>query len=310
MDDQWRTQADLSLRRWHYLAVLAEEMHFTRAAERLYVSQPALSQQIRTLERDLGVSLLARNGPRFELTPAGVAAAEQAVELLVHLHDAQRRVQAAARGESGCLKVAYTRSYAGPEPAEILAAYRSRYPDVGIELETGWTTRNVDEVETGRIDVAFVRLPVLAHPLVATTPIVNEEILIAHSSVHPLQGREKLTRGQLRGASVIFWPRDLAPGHYDEISRQIWPTGEFTVVREEPDDDQLMRAVAAGFGIAAVPEHRARQLATRAVTFRRLVEPVPRIGLGIAHPARRRTTLVEHFLDVASAHLGVREHSS
>jgi DNA-binding transcriptional LysR family regulator len=290
----------VDLRRWHYFAVLVEEMHFTRAAARLFVSQPSLSQQIRAFEAELGVALLDRSGPRFALTDAGRVAAGEARELLDRLDRARGVIAAAGRGDSGRLRIAYTRSAPGPLAGDLVAAYRARHPGVELALETGWTSLNLTRLATGEIDLGFVRPPV-THPGVEVTAVGSEEVLIALPSAHDLARRRgRLRRDWIAAEPVVFWPRENGPGQYDAISAQVWPAGVPRIVREEPEDEQLMRAVAEGAGIAAVPEHRARALRRKGVVLRRLEEPVPRIDLGLAWRGDAVSSVVRAFVDLAA----------
>ncbi|MEU7785186.1 LysR family transcriptional regulator [Amycolatopsis sp. NPDC049159] len=289
----------MDLRRWHYFAVLAEEMHFTRAAARLFVSQPSLSQQIRAFEAELGVALLDRSGPRFALTEAGRVAAAEARDLLDRLDRARGVITATGRGDTGRLRIAYTRSAPGPLAGDLVAAYRARYPDVSLALETGWTSLNLARLLAGEIDLGFVRPPVDA-PGIEVTVVGSEEVLIALPSEHALARRRgRLRREWIAAEPVVFWPRDNGPGQYDAISGQVWPGGLPPIVREEPEDEQLIRAVAEGAGIAAVPEHRARALRRRGVVLRRLTDPAPRIDLGLARRAGAVPAVVREFVALA-----------
>ncbi|MGK3201691.1 LysR family transcriptional regulator [Amycolatopsis sp. MEPSY49] len=289
----------MDLRRWHYFAVLAEEMHFTRAAARLFVSQPSLSQQIRAFEAELGVALLDRSGPRFALTEAGRVAAAEARELLSRLDQARGVIAAAGRGDAGRLRIAYTRSAPGPLAGDLVAAYRAAFPEVELALETGWTSLNLARLSAGEIDVGFVRPPVVS-PGIEVAVVGSEEVLIALPSGHALARRRgRLRRVWLAEEPVVFWPRSNGPGQYDAISAQVWPAGVPPIVREEPEDEQLMRAVAEGAGIAAVPEHRARGLKRRGVVLRRLEDPVPVIDLGLAWRAGVVAPVVRAFVDLA-----------
>lgn len=288
----------VDLRRWWYFAVLAEDMSFTRAAQRLYISQPSLSQQIRVLERELGVALLDRDGPRFRLTEAGRVAAEEARHLLEFVDRAQLRVRTAGRGETGRLKLAYTRSAPGPCASALVSAFRHRYPEVAIESETGWTSRNVEQLEAGETDLAFVRPPIESG-LLEVEIVDEEEVLIAVPSAHPLAACEPLDRRQIAREPVVFWSRNHGSGWYDQIREQVWPGHEPTVVWEEPDDEQLLHSVAAGAGIAAVPEHRARALHVPGVTLRHLADPVPRTHLALAYRRGEHNPLVANFVALA-----------
>jgi len=288
----------VDLRRWHYFAVLAEEMHFTKAAVRLFVSQPSLSQQIRAFEAELGVALLDRSGPRFTLTEAGRVAAAEARELLDRLDRARGVIAAAGRGDAGRLRIAYTRSAPGPLAGDLVAAYRERHPGVELALETGWTSLNLARLAAGEIDVGFVRPPV-GTPDVEVAVVGSEEVLLALPQAHALARRRgRVRRAWIAAEPVVFWPRENGPGQYDAISGQVWPGGLPPIVREEPEDEQLMRAVAEGAGIAAVPEHRARALRRRGVVLRRLEEPAPRIDLGLAWRAGPLPPVVRAFVDL------------
>ncbi|WP_290062176.1 LysR family transcriptional regulator [Amycolatopsis solani] len=289
----------MDLRRWHYFAVLAEEMHFTRAAARLFVSQPSLSQQIRAFEAELGVTLLDRSGPRFTLTEAGRVAAAEARELLDRLDRARGVITATGRGDTGRLRIAYTRSAPGPLAGDLVAAFRARYPEVSLALETGWTSFNLNRLLAGEIDLGFVRPPVDV-PGIEVAVVGSEEVLLALPSGHALARRRgRLRRAWIAAEPVVFWPRENGPGQYDAISAQVWPGGVPPIVREEPEDEQLMRAVAEGAGIAAVPEHRARALRRRGVVLRRLEDPVPRIDLGLAWRAGALSPVVRGFVALA-----------
>jgi len=211
----------VDLRRWHYFAVLAEEMHFTKAAARLFVSQPSLSQQIRAFEAELGVALLDRSGPRFTLTEAGRVAAAEARELLDRLDRAKGVIAAAGRGDAGRLRIAYTRSAPGPLAGDLVAAYRARRPDVELALETGWTSLNLARLAAGEIDVGFVRPPVSAAD-VEVAVVGSEEVLLALPRTHALAGRRgRVRRASIAAEPVVFWPRENGPGQYDAISGQV-----------------------------------------------------------------------------------------
>lgn len=295
MDERLLSAGDL--RRWYYFAALADEMSFTRASRRLYTSQPSLSQQIRAFEDGMGVALLERHGPRFELTQAGRAAAVEASLVLEQVQRSTERIRAAAREDTGRLRIAYTRSAPTPHASEIVRSYRRRYSGVRVELETGWTARNIQLLEEGALDAAFVRPPIES-PLVDVKLVAHEEILIALPHAHPLAAHERLTRDQIADEPVVFWSRANAPGQYDAITTQVWPDHPPNVVQDEPDDEQLMQAVAEGAGIAAMPEHRARTLQARDVAFRRLTDPVPRVELGLAYRTDGANPLVSKLLEL------------
>jgi DNA-binding transcriptional LysR family regulator len=284
----------VELRRLRYLAVLAQELNFTRAAARLHIAQPALSQQIMILERELGAALVDRGSRGCTLTPIGVVVAGEAEQLLAHVTAAQERIRAAIRGQRGHLRLAYTRSARGGPTDSLISEFRARNPDVELMVQTGWTAHNVAELVAGRLDLAFVRPPVET-PGIRCHVIGTEELLLAVPADHPLARRRRITREMIAAEPVILWPRENGPGMYDRIVSQFWPGGAH-IAREEADDEQLLLAVSTGSGIAPVPEGRARALRMPGVRLRHLTAPMPTVDLAVAYPVRAVTPAVQLFL--------------
>ncbi|RRO14703.1 LysR family transcriptional regulator [Saccharopolyspora rhizosphaerae] len=294
----------MEVRRLRYLVRLAEHRSFTRAAASLHIAQPALSQQIRLLERELGAELVERRPTGVTLTAVGEVAVTEAQQVLDRIDRAERAIRNAATGQAGRLRVAYTRSAPGGVAAELVDRFRRHHPDVDLALTTGWTARNLHELRTGSLDAAFVRTPLELHDL-RCVPLTTEELLLAVPSGHALGPVRTVRRDQIEGEPVVLWPRENAPGMYDRIVHQLWPGSSPRVVREEPDDEQLLRAVAGGAGIAPVPGPRARSLRTRGVRLKHLAAPRPTVDLALAyHPDT--TPALDHFLELCAQIAGLR----
>ncbi|MFK4103885.1 LysR family transcriptional regulator [Streptomyces sp. NPDC019531] len=293
----------MDLRRLRYFLVLAEELNFTRAAHRLHIAQPALSQQIRALERDIGTPLLERNSRGCRLTAVGEVVAREAGELLARADAARERIRAAVGGRQGQLRLALTRSARGGPVDALLTAFRTLHPDVDLVVRTGWTAHNITELLAGRLDAAFVRPP-LDDVGLECRHIAREELLVAVPADHPLARERRVTRGRIAAELVILWPRENAPGMHDLISRQLWPDGGPRIVREEPDDEQLLLSVAAGVGIAPVPEGRARALRIPGVRLKRVTAPMPTVDLALAHQAASATPALRGLLSLVDALAG------
>lgn len=285
----------MDLRRLRYFAVLAEELHFTRAARRLRVAQPALSQQVRALEEQIGAVLIDRGARGCTLTPIGRLVAEEAAALLAQAAGAKQRIDAAVRGQGGCLRVAYTRSARGGRVDALIERFRTENPYVEMVAETGWTAPNVAGLLAGRLDVAFVRPPV-PEPGVRCRVVDTEELLLAVPEDHPLARRRRISREMLAGEPAVMWPRENGPGMYDRILAQVWPQGGFKLVRHEPDDEQLLRAVAGGAVVAVVPEGRARALRVPRVLLRRFTAPTPTVDIALAYLERSANPAVLRLL--------------
>jgi DNA-binding transcriptional LysR family regulator len=285
----------MDLRRLRYFTVLAEELHFTRAAARLHIAQPALSQQIRALERELGARLIERGRGANTLTPVGVVVASEAASVLAHAAEARERIAAAVRGQGGRIRLAYTRSARGGRVDALVDRFRAENPLVEVVPETGWTAPNVAGLLAGRYDAAFVRPPV-DDPGIRWRLVDTEELRLALPTGHPLARLKRVPREAVAGEPAVMWPRENGPGMFDRIVAQVWPDGGFNLVRYEPDDEQLLRAVAAGGVIAAVPEGRAKALRLRGVLLRRFTAPPPTVDVGLAWAERTVTPVVQRLL--------------
>ncbi|MFE9206987.1 LysR family transcriptional regulator [Micromonospora sp. NPDC007230] len=284
------------LRRLRYFAVLAEELHFTRAAARLHVAQPALSQQIRALERQLGVSLVHRTSRGCTLTEVGARIAGEAARLLAEVDAGTARIRDLVRGRGGRLRLAYTRSARGGRVDALVARFRAAHPDVEVVPETAWTAPNVAGLLAGRLDAAFVRPPV-DEPALACRTVDTEELLLALPAGHVLAaGRRRISRAEVVDLPAVMWPRENGPGMFDRTIAQVWPHGGFNLVRQEPDDEQLLRAVAQGDVVAAVPAGRARALRLRDVRLRRFTAPTPTVDVALCWPRDSANPALRRFL--------------
>jgi DNA-binding transcriptional LysR family regulator len=273
----------VELDRLRSFRVLAEELHFTRAAARLHLTQPALSQQIRSLERQLGADLVRRDARGCTLTEVGRLVAAEADRLLADVDAAASRIRAAVRGRDGRLRLAYTRSARGGRVDALVARFRMLHPQVEVVPETAWTAPNVAGLLAGRFDAAFVRPPI-DEPALVCLHVDREELLLAVPESHRLAARRRIHRTDIVGEPAVMWPRENGAGMYDRTIAQVWPAGGFNLVHHEPDDEQLLRAVAQGTVIAAVPAGRARALKMPGVKLRRFSAPTPTVDVALAYP--------------------------
>jgi DNA-binding transcriptional LysR family regulator len=137
---------------------------------------------------------------------------------------------------------------------------------------------------SGRFDAAFIRPPV-DEPTLTVHHLDSEELLLAIPARHPLTARRRIARTDVVGLPAVMWPRENGPGMFDRTIAQVWPAGGFHLVRHEPDDEQLLRAVAQGSVVAAVPAGRARALKVPGVRLRRFTAPVPTLDIALAYPS-------------------------
>ena len=286
----------MDLRRLRYFAVLAQELHFRRAAERLQIAQPGLSQQIKILEREIGAELFVRSARGVSLTPAGLVLLQEGVPLIGQLDRVEQRVAATAAKDCDELAVVHTRSLSGGLPDEVLRRYRRRHPHTVIRLESAWTARNLDMLRAGEVDVAFVRLPLIDRGELHVMPLGHTEMVAALPEAHPLARRRALDVGDLRGLPVVLWPRQQAPGYFESLLAQVWGDEPPEVMMWEPDPEHILAAVAAGVGVTVLDRDRARRLRPPGVSVRRFRTP-PTAEFGVAWTAHAEGTAVAQFVD-------------
>ena len=231
--------------------VLAEELHFRRAAERLHLAQPSLSQQLRRLEDGLGVRLLDRDRRRVALTPAGAALLPEARAVLAAADHAAATARATAAGERGRLRLNLTRSLTGGIAGEIVEAFRAAHPAVDLVLDVGTTTLNALALHEDAIDVAFVRPPLVDDGL-DVLDLGREPMVCVLPTRHPLARRRTVRPQDVRGEPLVWWPEGHAPAPWRDMLAELFgedPAGWPTVARAEPEEERIVSAVAAGAGI-------------------------------------------------------------
>ena len=292
----------MELRRLRYFVAVAEELHFGRAAKTLHIAQPALSQQIKALEAELGVKLLQRSNRGASLTEAGKVLLAEAKFLIECSNRAVRRTRAAGEGLSGTLHVSFTRSGSSEAATTIVEEFRRRFPDIELRLATAFTTRHIEQLREGTLDVAFVRPPLHADEL-ATLVVGNEELVLAMPADHPLAHRERrrIELAEMRHEPVVSWPQESGPGFHDCIRRQVWGEEAPNVSREEPEEEQMLRAVARGAGIAVITDSKAGALSVPGVAIRRFAYPAPTVDVALAWRADDRSPVLRRFIQVAEA---------
>jgi len=250
----------MELRHLRYFVAVAEELHFRRAAERLHVAQPAISEQIRKLEQELGVRLFDRTQRRVSLTVAGAALLEEARQVLRHADVAQQVARTAGRQATTRLRVAYV---AGALPASLSYALRSfsaSTPAVEFDLQTGDAVRLVDRLRKRELDAVVTTLPAPARGLRATV-VGAERVSALLPSSHTAANERSLTFRQLAPEQVVLLPRDANPALYDAVvalCRDAGLAARF-IEAAEPRIEQVLLEVAAGRGIGVVPESTAER---------------------------------------------------
>ncbi|MDR3456258.1 MAG: LysR family transcriptional regulator [Verrucomicrobiae bacterium] len=245
----------MELRHLKYFVTVAERHNFTRAAEELHVAQPAISQQIKSLEDELGVSLLHRTKRSVKLTAAGHAFFSEAGEILAHAELSKQIARRAARGETGSLAIGCVGASASGFLPELIRSYRQRFPAVRVHLLELTPEQQLQAFARGKIDVGFTR------PLVASDAknftqerIYRDRLMLAVPETHALARAGHVRLEKFAGEDFVMFKRSEAPKLADAMM-QLCARAGFTpqVVSEPPMIQTVLLAVAAGIGVAIVP---------------------------------------------------------
>ena len=289
----------MELRHLRYFIAVAEELHFGRAAERLRITQPPLSFQIQSLERELGVQLFIR-GRRVELTEAGRALLAKAREAIEAADAAARAAQQAGLLVNGRLRVGYPAAGVFELPPLALRTFQERHPDVGVETVVASTGEHLEALEADRLDVAFVRVGVLDRELMQFKPLQSEPLLLALPEGHPLSRRPVVPVECLAGEPIVLFPPALEPLLYRYLVTDVLGRSRVapSVVLEATTLESAASAVAARLGVAFVGEPLARIFAMPGVVYRPLAPPQPLSRLGVAWRQDAASNTVRWFLEV------------
>jgi DNA-binding transcriptional LysR family regulator len=296
----------MELRHLRYFVAVAEELHFGRAATRLSIVQPSLSQQIRQLEDELGFPLFQRTKRSVELTEAGKVFLSAARDVLAQVQEAKRSAQRAYRGEVGRLVVGYTSSSTYDLLPMMLRVYRERFPHVEIVLRELTTYEQVRALEEEYIQVGLLRLPI-STPLVNVEVVRKEPIVCVLPEQHPLAVQERIDVALLAQEPFVLQSRHRGAGYYVQLMKLCLTAGfSPNVIQEVTELHAIVGLVAAGIGVSLVPLST-RNIRSQGVVYRELAGTAPMTEMALAWRRDLHSALVQNFLTVAKetpTHLG------
>jgi len=292
---------NIELRQLRYFVAVAEERHFGRAAARLHMTQPPLSQTIQSLEAALGTPLFERTKRSVSLTPAGAALLPEARRILQQaaaLPDLARR---AASGESGLLSLSFvsTADYSVLPP--LLREFRERYPQVQIDLREATTDVQLEDLMQGRIDAGLLIPPLhdkaraeLDYMTVLSEPLV----LAAPQGLKGLRGKNSVALKSVADMPLIIFPRRIAPAFHDAIVGCFRDAGLTPRIGQEAIQMQtIVGLVSAGMGIALVPQS-VSNLQRPGVEYRALPDRTPLFETGLAWRRDNASPVLHTFLEL------------
>src|SRR5262245_27774153 len=273
---------------------LAEDLHFARAAARLGVSQPSLSQQIKGLEALLGAELFRRTRRSVELTPAGHALVQEARQLLAQGQRLRTNVSRVARGETGELRIGFVASGAYDLLPAIIRRFRASRPGAQVALDECALNVPVDSLMSGTLDLAIVRGP-FRHPPLETETLFREPLCAVVPDSHALAHRKVIALDALADEAFVLFPRRRAPAFHDAITECCRAAGFAPRIVEEAADWQLLASmVAAGLAVTLAPES-VRQLPRSGVRYVSLTPRRLVAQLDLVYAPTRLSALTDEF---------------
>jgi len=291
----------MELRQLRYFVTVAEELHFGKAALRLHMTQPPLSQTIQALEELLGAPLFERNRRGVTLTPAGQALLPEARRMLAQAHELPQLVRRAAGGEVGRLTLAFVSSADYSVLPPFLRAYRAAYPQVQITLQEATSDLQLDDLLHNRIDVGLLipPLPDKAKLELDYLPVLNEALMLALPAGLPsLKKKGKLALGSLAPLPLIIFPRAISPALYDAILSVFREAGVTPEIGQQAIQMQtIVSLVSAGMGMALVPQS-VSNLMRPGVEYRALEDATPLVETGLAWRRDNASPVLRGFLDL------------
>lgn len=239
----------MELRHLRYFVVLAEELHFTRAAERLHIEQPPLSRAIKDLEDELGVALFDRDRRGTRLTPAGSAFLQDVRRVLSALEQGRENVKAIAAGLQGSLRIAISDGTVDQRLSAFLAHCREEDPEIEIRLAEVPLAEQLRELRSGDFTMGFAHTANVGEEIIAE-PIWHDPLIVAVPARHPLLAHKEVPLPELASYPLVLCDPQVCEGYCRELTRLLRPLErEPNVVEHASSLDMMLTLVGAGYGL-------------------------------------------------------------
>jgi DNA-binding transcriptional LysR family regulator len=304
MDASSVAKHHVELRLLRYVIAVAEELHFGRAAKRLHLSAPALSKQIKDLERDLGYALFDRRTREVLLTPAGTAFVGDARQALVWVERAVQCGYAASRRDAGELLIGYSPWFRPSLLVALQTAFGERRPNAKLAFHSGYSSTQIELLLKGTLQAGLIELPVSTEGL-TTHCVWREELILAVPENHPLAKRSEIDRLDLATEPIIWVAKTLNLALHKYLLESCQRSGYMPrIVHEVNTVSELFDLVAFGAGIGFVKRSVGERSRESGVVFRELRRPRLSIETGIAYRADNESEVLRVLVQL------LREQSS
>lgn len=288
----------MELRQLRCFVAVAQEGHFGRAAQKLGIAQPPLSQHVMKLESELGFKLFERTNRRVELTRAGQFFLPRATALIQAVQDATEEATKIACGKAGALRLGFVGSAAYTVLPHLVATFRRTYPNVELQLQEMTSSQQASALLQGELDAGLARLPV-EEPGIGSVVVLNEPFAAVVADGHRLARRPSVSLSELAGDPFVLCPQNVGAALHDAVIGACRAHGfDPRVVQEAAEFHTVIGLVGAGVGVGLVPAS-AKRLALDGVTFLTIREHVPYSRIGVVWSDRQVDPVVERFVRVA-----------
>lgn len=292
--------AEIELRHLRYFTAVAEELHFGRAAQRLHLAQPPLSQQIRKLEQIVGYPLFTRTSRSVKLTGAGEVFLERARRTLRNVQEDLEEARSMGRGEAGFLRVGFIGSSMLTSLPAMLGEYRREYPSVQLQLHEAHTAQVMQSVASGQWDIGILR-DGGPHAALEVTTLFSEPFVAVVPASHPLATRRNISAASLRNEPFVFFTPLAGTRAYEKPVSLCEQHGfRPRVVQEAPQWLTLLRLVGAGLGVTIAPAC-VRQITTLGVVCLSLRGAHVSSDIELARRSGDQRPIVKAFTSIATA---------
>ncbi|KAB2441419.1 LysR family transcriptional regulator [Bacillus luti] len=285
----------MDIRKMKYFITVAEELNFSRAAERLMMAQPPLSQEIRKLEEELGVQLIRRTKRMVELTDAGEIFLEGARQTIIQVDRTIKETQLAGEGKVGHLIIGFVDST--ETVIDILKTFRERFPKIQLILREMTTDQQIKALYEQQIHIGFIRSK--QNNEVLSSEVCSEEYLkLVLYENHPLAQLRNISMKLLVDEPFILFPRHFGTNFYDVIISYFWEHGvSLNIVQEAIQMQTIVNLVAAGMGISVVPSS-VESYKKSGVIYKEIKEKTPIVNLYAGWRQDEKSVVLENFLAV------------
>ncbi|MDG1517598.1 MAG: LysR family transcriptional regulator [Flavobacteriales bacterium] len=287
----------IGLRHYKYFLAVAEELHFKKAADKLFISQPGLSKQIKEMEEALGFKLFERNNRNVVLTAAGKYLKEEITLLLNDNERILRHAQHIATGNEGEIHLGYVGSAMQTIIPKLLIRFRKKYPSIHFSLQEMDNNRQINDLLGNKIDIGFVRLNEVPKAL-SLRPVFDETFSLVLPKNHALNSRNFTSLNQLKAEQFIFFEKAYSPSYHEKVISMFEDCGfSPTISHTSVHATTIYRLVENSFGVAIVPSSLKLGYNMN-IKFIELKNVPQRAVLSLAWNKENRNPMLRHFLDV------------